>query len=152
MKLIIWDFSRTLLFPKAADYIGGLNKLYDKNKVLGFNELFSINRELLDFIKSLKGKVKSVIFTSGNVQKVPGIAKQLKGLFVGIENVESVGYEKTNGKSYEALCEQYKVKPKDVLFIDDQEININAARRAGLEVFQYTDNKTIIEKVKEWIS
>lgn len=152
MKLIIWDFSRTLLFPKAGDYIGGLNKLYDVKKSLGFNELFITNDELIDYIDKIKSKVKSIIFTTGNIQNAPEIAEKLEGKFAGIENVISVGYPKDNPKSFNRLCIKYDADPQNVLFIDDSQKNLIAAQEAGLKTLQYTSNKEVMEEITKWIS
>ena len=146
MKLLIWDFSRTILFPKDKNYNGSLNKLR-KESTESFNNLFDLNMELLEFIKSLN--VNSIIFTTGTVQNDSSISDTLKEIFIGIENVDSVGYQKDDKNAYIELSNKYDVSPKDIVFIDDSNTNLEAAKQAGLNIVQYTSNNNAITRITE---
>ena len=150
IKLIIWDFSRTLIFPRDPEYKGGLNDLYDKTEDKSFSELFIINPELIRFIDDIKDQVPSIIFTTGALQDDVEIEGILDEIFVNMETVETVGFSKADPRGYEKICEIYEVKPSEVLYIDDQEKNIVAANQAGIKVMQYKgNNDEIIQFVRQ---
>ena len=147
-KLIIWDFSRTLIFPK--NYKGGLNDLYQKNIDNKFSDYFYINIELFRFIQDINSDVPSIIFTTGYIQDNPEIASVLSETFGGVENIDSVGFEKSDPRSFKKICEIYNVQPSEVLYIDDQEKNIEAANQLGIRAMQYKNNNVeIIRFVKQ---
>ena len=146
MKLIIWDFSKTLLFPKDRNYQDSLNKLY-RDIQAPFDTLFDLNDELISFIISLD--IDSIIFTTGIVQNDPSIIGTLNTVFKSIENIESIGYPKENPEAYMQLCNKYNVTPEETLFIDDSETNLIAAAKAGLKTYQYKNNDDVIDFIKE---
>lgn len=152
VNIIVWDFSNTLVFAKDINYRGGLNKLYSKEEDKSFSQLFHINTELFRFIDSIKEKIPSAIFTAGNMQNDGEIFEILDNLFVDIETTEIIGSPKNDPKAYEKICKTYHSKPEQVIFIDDLERNVNAAKQAGLKTIQYKgDNQEIIQFIKRYV-
>ena len=146
MKLIIWDFSRTLLFPSDKSYTGSLNELYKDSKQT-FSKLFSLNLGLIEYIKDNLGAYTHIIFTTGTVQNDSSIINTLAGVFKGIENVESVGFKKDDLSAYLEICKLYNVSPKETLFIDDDIKNLMAASNAGINTLQYINNNDLIRQL-----
>jgi len=144
IKLIIWDFSRTILFPANVNYTGGLNLLAEQNPDTPFHELFYLDRELLNGIFALKETVTSIIFTTGTVQNNVEVMPKLRKIFASIENVKSVGFAKEDQRAYKKLCEKFGVKPSEALFIDDELRNIKAANMAGLHTEHFEQNTDIV--------
>lgn len=150
IKLIIWDFSRTLLLPKDPENKGFLLDLYTNAKDIPFKELFYINLELIRFIEGLDKSILPIIFTASTLQDNPDIYVVLAEVFFNIDTTDSIGYPKSDTRSYEEICKKYNVKPSEVLFIDDTEANIVAANQLGIRSMQYRgDNEEIIRFVKE---
>jgi HAD superfamily hydrolase (TIGR01509 family) len=151
-KVLVSDFSRVLLFPKDTSYAGGLNRLYDQilaNKE-DFNDYFKLNDILLKDIEELD--IEKYIFTTGKVQNAEFIKHKLDMVFKDIFNVPMIGFKKTDKNAYLKLCEELDLKPSQVMFIDDTEENINAAKEAGLHAVVYHDNNQILNSISEWLT
>jgi FMN phosphatase YigB (HAD superfamily) len=150
IKAIISDFSRVILFPRDVDYMGGLNEMHRKNvDKPGYNfwDHYVLNQELLDFYRKLKSNYPIYIFTTGKIQEYPELKAKLEGVFEGIYTVEDINNEKNVPNAYLSLLQLIKFKPEEVLFIDDIEENIKAAKDAGLNVHLYLDNKELINTI-----
>lgn len=51
----------------------------------------------------------------------------------------ATGHRKPDPRAYRALLEQARVAPADVLFVDDREVNLEAARALGLDALRFVD-------------
>lgn len=143
IKLLLFDLSKTILFPKDRTYTGSLNGLNNSLKEKGqgqkFLEYFELDQELLSFLETLKGQYRLVLYTSETIQNEPAIHPQLTQVFEQIYSGLELNKPKDDPDSYTYICQQLSVSPADVLFIDDSEKNIEAARSAGLNTLVYTD-------------
>ncbi len=143
IRAIISDFSRTLLFPKDKTYEGSLNQLYkDVKQKEGFKffEYFEWNQSLEEFYEKLllEKKIDIYIFTTEKIQEDPEVYPFTQRIFSDVFTVEDTNnLTKDNAEAYRLLALRLELKPEEVLFIDDSEINITAARSAGLNVIQY---------------
>ena len=152
IKVLLLDFSRTLLFPKDAEYKGDLNPLHKELSQKGgynFSNYFELNNDLLKFLKGLKDKYKIYIFTSGSIQNVSEIKEKLDEVFDGIFSSEETGFSKKVPEAYEHLAEKLNVKPQEILFIDDSEANIEVARSVGYWILRYQTNEKIMGEINK---
>lgn len=149
MQTIIFDFSRTLLFPIDKTWTDSLNKLNkklsDKNPNYDFLNYFYLNEDLLDYLSANKDKFELYIFTTGTVQNNLVIISKLKSIFKHIFTVEEVGFEKNSEKAYLKICQKLNQKPEQIIFIDDEVSNLNAAKKVGLQTIQYTSNQKLFK-------
>lgn len=146
IKALLFDFSRTLLFPHDKTYIGGLNDLYKKlstNSDFNFLETFELNGELIDYIEAVKDKLPSYIFTSESIQDDPAIIDKLNSTFTKIFSAKKMGISKKDPRAYEFIAKELNFNPNEILFIDDSLENIEVAINAGLETMHYKDNSII---------
>lgn len=142
IKAILSDFSRVILFPKDKTYAGSLNSL---NKELiaklgndyPFLEYFEFNSELLNLYKWLKSKYNLYIFTSDTIQERPEAQLMLKPIFTEIFSAKDYSITKSESKSYLFLANKVNIKPDEILYVDDQEVNIKAAQEAGMQTILY---------------
>ena len=148
INTILSDFSKVILFPKKVNFIGGLNRLhrelFSSNKDYDFFEYFTLNTELLDCYKSLKNKYSINIFTTGEIQNVTQVKEIIKPIFDQIISANEFALSKTDSKSYVSVTKKLLKRPEEILYIDDNEKNIIAAKKAGLNTFLYKDNKSLI--------
>ena len=141
MKAILFDFSRTLLFPKDKNYLGGLN---DLNKQLsanpGYNALdhFEINLELLEIAKNTNKDL--YMFTSESIQERPEFAQYLT-VFKKIYSAKLLGLSKKDSATYIQIAKDIGLAPNELTYIDDNGDNIQAAKEAGLLIVQYLNNQ-----------
>ncbi len=142
-KALITDFSRVLLFPKDKSYSGSLNDLHRKlssqlNYKL-FNH-FELNDELLDYYKSLTEKLDLYVFTSESIQDAPELQPLIKPIFREIFSAMKMNINKKDEIAYKKLVAIVNLEPNEVVYIDDNEANIEAARKAGLQTTLFKDN------------
>lgn len=152
IKVLLFDFSRVLLHPTDKTYAGSLNNLHrelkDKESYYLFN-YFELNKELLDFVKSLKDKFKLCIFTTDIIQNDPLIREKIDPIFSKIYSASELGITKRDPESYKFIANDLGVKPEEIFFTDDTERNVDAAKEAGIEALLYKDNKELISTLKK---
>ncbi|MBN1263099.1 MAG: HAD-IA family hydrolase [Candidatus Pacebacteria bacterium] len=152
IKSLLSDFSWTILFPKDKNYQGTLNSLHDQllkkhGPDYQFFDYFRLDQKLLDFYQSLNLDSLN-IFTSGQVQNHSQVKKVLKPIFGYIFSAEVLGAGKTDPASFTLVAEKLNLKLKEILFIDDQEKYIEAAKKAGLVTILYRGIKDLKVKIK----
>jgi putative hydrolase of the HAD superfamily len=77
---------------------------------------------------------------------------QLFGLFDGIVISANVNALKPNQPIYQALLSQYQLDPEQCWFIDDQQENISAAQKVGINAVLYTSNfKKLAQKIQKLV-
>ncbi len=118
MKALVLDLSRTLLFPKDADYEGSLNGLYKKINKENFWDHYYLD---YDSIKE-KLDLDLYIFTSGTVQKDKSIWDELKKFFEGIYNPSNVDDQpKDSVQAYLNLAELIGLEPTEIIYVEHTE-------------------------------
>lgn len=147
IKTLLFDFSRVLLHPTDKTYSGSLNNLHrelkDKESYYLFN-YFELNEELLECLKTLKGKFEICIFTTDIIQNDPLIRKKIDPIFSKIFSANELGITKSDPGSYKFIAKDLGVKPEEIFFTDDTERNIQAAKETGVQAYLYTGNKELI--------
>lgn len=155
IKAILCDFARVILLPKDKTYMGRLDKLYlTLLRKLGKYDVFDyfdLNGELLHFLKKLKAKYSLNIFTTGKTQDDPKIKKKLTPLFDHIFVTSDYGIDKTDPNSYQYIANLLKVKPEEIVFIDDLDENIHAAKETGIYAIQYFDNQKLFTQLNNFV-
>ncbi len=140
IKSLLFDFSRTLLFPKDKQYVGSLNELYRlKRDEINFSffNYFELNNRVIDLLKPLKNKYKLAIFTSDSIQKDPAIYNQLSSVFIKIYSAKEIGFSKNDPRVYELIANDLNLSPDEIVFIDDSKVNIDAASIAKFDTIAY---------------
>lgn len=153
IKALLFDFSRTLLFPKDLNYGGGLNSLYNEVKVkenFKVFDYFDINQQILDSVNYLKDKYPSYIFTTDSIQEDPEIQNRIKGSFVKIFSAKAIGLEKTNKDSYQFILNEIGFEASEVLFIDDSQDNVSTAAAVGINTIKYIDFEDLQLQAKQF--
>jgi FMN phosphatase YigB (HAD superfamily) len=152
---IITDFSRVLLFPTDNNYAGSLNELNNRlmkdDPDYTFLDYFSLNKELLAFYRELQTELPVFIFTSDSIQEHPAIKEGLAQTFRGVFSAKELNVSKDEAWSYTKLAKQLHIKTGEMLYIDDQQKNVNAAKDAGCKTILYRDNDTLIAEVKSYL-
>lgn len=156
IKTIIFDFSRVLLFAKNKGYKEDLNplhkKLLEQNQNYNFFDFFELNEKLLEFLEAIRDKFELYIFTSGSIQNAKEIKSRLDEVFKDVFSAEELNLSKKDPQAYIVLTKKLDKNPKEVIFIDDSQTNIEAASQAGLNVFQYSDNESLIKEINQLLS
>ena len=146
---ILVDLSGTVLFPVGTDYKGKLNDLYRNVRSQSNFEFFNyfiVNEELLSFLRSRPQPL--YLYTSDSIQNDPALIAPLSA-FKEIFSSKDMGYLKNQKDGYLAIAQNLHVEPREVLFIDNEQENIDAAASAGFQTILYTSNEEIIPKIVE---
>jgi len=149
---ILSDFLRVILNPKDKKFQGtlnGLNKeLSEKNMNYSFFDHFEFNEEILSLYIQLRLKYSLNIFTTGTIQNKPEVRKIIDPIFEHIYTAKDFGLDKKQSAAYLLIAKKLNKKPGEILFIDDQIDNIEAAKKAGLNTIQYLKFKKLVRELK----
>ncbi len=114
---------------------------------------FSLNREMISWIESLKESgIKRAILSNMPPelgQEVYSGMKDLVALFDTIVFSFETGYVKPESEIYEICLKKVSLSPGEVLFIDDDERNIEGARKLGINTFLFVPGKTKTREIAE---
>jgi len=150
LKALISDFSGVILKPVDGNYTGGLNTLNNELSAEGdydFWKYFKLNEELLEFYKTIKGKIDVYVFTTGHIQEHPELRPHLEGIFKEVFSSERLGLNKKDNNAYQAIVEKVGLKPNEILYIDDKQENIDKANSLGITTILYLSNKQAIKDI-----
>ncbi len=156
IKILLLDFSYTLCFPKTKETVQSLNQFYADIVKKGSGENpaqnFIINQELLDYLLTIKTTHKVYLFTSGSMHKDPVISQKIQPIFDGYITSTELGMPKSFPDSYKVIANKLNVNTDELLFVDDQQTNVQAAIIAGAQAVRYTNNMQIIQAIQKQIS
>lgn len=118
-----------------------LRDLYHRNIV--------INREILDLVKQLDQDYALYILANESLEGM-NVKKEkfdLHNYFLEIFNSAELGVSKPDQKLFFTVLKKINTSADRVLFIDDQEKNINAAQKLGIKSVLFTGSKQLQEEL-----
>lgn len=151
IKAVVTDFSRVLLFPVDHTYTGGLNTLNNdllaENPDYEFKKYFRVNEELIAYFASIDLPV--YIFTSETIQEHPAIREELDNVFDGVFSAKHLGIRKTDAEAYRTIARELGVPASEIVYVDDNEENVAAAKIAGCAALLHNSSEQTIKKISE---
>lgn len=105
---------------------------------------FSIDRNTIDIINTIKMHVKVAIITNGSTQrqKAKIINTNLKSCFDIIIISEEVGFSKPDKRIFELALKKLKVQPEETLFVgDDIQKDIGGCQNANIKGIWFNPHK-----------
>lgn len=152
---VVSDFSRVILFPKDEKYTGSLNELHKElskqDTAYDFDSYFTLNTDLLAFYSEISLKVPVYIFTSDSIQEHPAIKDEVHKVVRGVFSANRMQVRKDEPDSYFKLASLLSLSPENILYIDDQLINIDAATKAGYKTLLYANNGVTITDIRKYL-
>lgn len=144
---------------KADDLIKALNKTFKcsksideikKNWLKTYAGLIKANGEVLKIIKELKKNYKVFLFSNSTEMshehnRMTGIYDYFHGIFLS----HQVGHKKPEKGMYEKAIADLKLRPEEILFIDNSEENIKAAKQIGIKTILFSVVYDKVEKLKQ---
>lgn len=138
---ILSDFANVILHFKKPTFLGSLNGFYrellNSGKPFNFFDYYEFDKELLDYYKELSDKYSMNIFTTSHIQNDPKSMAVIDELFTHIFSAQDFGLDKTKASAYLYVAEKLGKEPGEILFIDDQQKNVDAAHEAGMKTIKY---------------
>ncbi len=138
-------------WTKTIKLMDGQIELKDIDKLIEFDikSWLDINKETIEYIKSIKDKIKLALLSNMTFDALEEI-KNLYWIHYFDTKIFSCEEKvcKPDYKIYNICIKKVKVEPQHILFIDDSKVNLNAAQKMGINILKFTDcenMKNIIE-------
>jgi epoxide hydrolase-like predicted phosphatase len=108
-----------------------------------------VDRQLVDFIRSLRGKYKTGLISNnwGDLREIL-VREKFDDAFEYIIISAEVGIAKPDPKIFQIALEKAKVRPNEAVFVDDFYINIEACEKVGMKGIHFKDAQSTIEQLK----
>ena len=108
-----------------------------------------IDRTLLDFLRSLRGNYKTGLISNawGDLREYI-LREKIEDAFDHIIISAEVGAVKPDAKIYQIALEQAGVKPKEMVFVDDFEVNIEGCQKLGIKGILFKDPESTLKQLK----
>jgi len=122
-----------------------LKKLYKA----AYKRNFHLNKELLHYAKILRkiGYKISILSDQWEISKRALITKNFYQVFRPVIVSCDVGLRKPDQRIYRLMLKRLKIKPEKSVFIDNQEWNLTPARKIGMKIILFKNNKQTIREL-----
>lgn len=109
-----------------------------------------LDRTLLDYLRSLRGKYKTGLISNawGDLRDFI-VREKFDDAFDKMIISAEVGAAKPEPKIFQIALEQFGVKPKEAVFVDDFLINIEGCEKVGIKGIHFRDPETTLQQLKE---
>lgn len=108
-----------------------------------------IDRDLITFIRSLRGRVKTGLISNAWSDLREYIVKEkFDDAFDRMIISAEVGAAKPGAKIYQIALEQFEVSPGEAVFVDDFFENIEGCEEVGIKGIHFKDPGIAIQQVK----
>ena len=109
-----------------------------------------VDRTLVEYIRSLRGKYKTGLISNAWSDLRDFIVREkFDDAFDKMIISAEVGAMKPEPKIFQVALEQFGVKPKEAVFVDDFYINIEGCEKVGMKGIHFKDAETTLEQLKK---
>lgn len=110
------------------------------------------NEELFSFMRGLHERGYRMAILTNNVREWEPLWRSMLPIDEIFELVVDSGFEgvrKPDPRIYEVLLERLEVAPTATLFVDDMEVNCDAARALGMQAVWFRSNAQAIAEIEQ---
>ena len=109
-----------------------------------------IDRTLVEYIRSLRGKYKTGLISNawGDLRDFI-VREKFDDAFDGLIISAEVGAMKPEPKIFRIALEQFGVSPDEAVFVDDFLINIQGCEKIGMKGIHFKDAESAMQQLKE---
>jgi putative hydrolase of the HAD superfamily len=113
----------------------------------------SLDRQLVDFIKSLRGDYKTVLLSNAwdDLREMLINQWEIEGIFDQIFISAELKTYKPDPDIFQIVIESLEQDPTEMIFIDDFAENIVAAREAGINAVQFKNREQTLADLAEYL-
>src|SRR5512146_1448034 len=109
-----------------------------------------VDRTLLEYIRSLRGKYKTGLISNAWSDLRNFILREkFEDAFDALIISAEVGAAKPDPKIFQIALEQFGVSPKEAVFVDDFAKNIAGCEKVGMKGIHFKDLETTLQQLKE---
>jgi len=120
-----------------------------------FFEHLHPNAELFGFMRTLHGRGYRMAILTNNVREWEPLWRSMLPIDELFELVVDSGFEgvrKPDPRIYEVTLDRLGVKPQAALFVDDMEVNCDAARELGMQTVWFRSNAQAIGEIERLLA
>ncbi len=109
-----------------------------------------VDRTLLDYLRSLRGKYKTGLISNawGDLRDFI-VREKFDDAFDKMIISAEVGAAKPEPKIFQIALEQFGVKPNEAVFVDDFLINIEGCEKVGIKGIHFQDTESTLRQLKK---
>lgn len=140
------------LHQKLTEIMGmTATQVHDYMEELWVAYLGTLNQELYEYFKSLRPKYQTAILSNSFVgaREREEAAYQFSECCDFIIYSHEVGLQKPDPAIYALTCERLKLPAEQVIFLDDRESLIDAAKAFGMHGIVFKNNAQAIAEIEE---
>jgi len=133
----------------------GLGKSVEGLLEYWFNKEKELDQELIDYISELKNnKIFVYIGTNNEKYRTEHIRSEigLEKIFHKVYGSGDIGYKKPDHNFFKHILNEEKLEKREVLFWDDKEENVDAARKFGIRAEVYANFEDFKKKMTQYLS
>ncbi|MPY35977.1 HAD-IA family hydrolase [Streptomyces adustus] len=107
------------------------------------------NVELIQYVRGLRSRCRLGILSNSFVgaRELETASYQFDELVEQIVYSHEIGVCKPDLRAFEMTCARLEVRSRDCLFIDDCNVNVEAARAAGMQAHLFEDNEQTFARI-----
>lgn len=109
-----------------------------------------VDRTLLDYIRSLRGKYKIGLISNawGDLRDFV-VREKFDDAFDKMIISAEVGAAKPEPKIFQIALEQFGVSPNEAIFVDDFLINVKGCEKVGIKGIHFKDPESALQQLKK---
>lgn len=112
-----------------------------------------VDRTLLEYIRSLRGKYKTGLISNAWSDLREFIVREkFDDAFDHMIISAEVGAAKPEPKIFQIALEHFGVSPNEAVFVDDFEVNIEGCEKAGMKGIHFIDPESALTQLKKLLS
>ena len=109
-----------------------------------------VDRTLVEYIRSLRGKYKTgLISNAWSDLRDFVVREKFDDAFDRMIISAEVGARKPEPKIFQIALEQFGVKPREAVFVDDFYINIEGCEKVGIKGIHFKDVESTLKQLKQ---
>ena len=109
-----------------------------------------VDRTLVEFIRSLRGKYKTGLISNAWSDLRDFVAREkFDDAFDKMIISAEVGAMKPEPKIFQTALEEFGVKPREAVFVDDFYINIEGCEKVGMKGIHFKDAESTLKQLKK---
>jgi len=135
---------------KICEELGVSDKCADLIKFIKELPRYKINEKMIELVDKLRGNgYKTGLLSNNDLSaatqfKKTGLANHFNIVVVSAE----IGFSKPHPKAFEIFAEQLGVTTDELVYIDDSERNLAAAKEVGFYPILFTDYESLLDSLK----
>ena len=139
-----------------SDYLIEARKIFSKDSIIiRTTENLIYEPQEIDILKKIKDKYNNIkiIIATNHVSFI----RNFIGETFGVDYLDDILISaeihkiKPDSEFYRFVLQKYKIKPGELLFIDDNVNNINSAKNLGIETIKVDENSNIFDEIEKII-